>query len=669
MTPDVTVIIPAFNSMPYVTQAIESVLEQTLGLDSIEIIAVDDGSTDGTGAEFDRLAEGRVNMTVIHHENSGGPATPRNEGLERASGRYIFFLDADDYLSPKALERMIRCADEHGTDIVLGKMVGVGGRRPPKSMFRTTLPSTDVFESRAWWTMSPMKLYRRELIERLGLRFSEGLLHEDQPFTGAAYLNARAISILSDDDYVFIRWREDNANLTRGHLPPDRLTEIIGVMVSLIVSSVPKGPRRDHLLKRHYEMELFEAFASMAESTDSETVRASFSRLREWAIAYFPYEVVRNLSPAHRITHSLLLQGRLDLLLDFMNHYSENPEWTVFVQDDRVYAVYPYFRDVEANVPAECFDVTSRVRLEHELTDVSWHEGMLHLEGLAYLELLDTSQTETELVLRERSSGAEHVLPVARVATPGHPTEVWRKPFTHDFAGISVDADPLTAADGGPLPTGVWDVRLRVSSQGITKDVRIGEDRAADIDDGLRWRVLPADSPNALIVSSYFTAVFGNLSLDVGAVNHPIKRWFACESVVWSNAEMGVLEIGGATDVVGLGAATLRVVVTDEAGNEFSSPASVDGDRFVARIALRSAAGGRPLSRGRWMVTVRARVGDLGMESAPAPKKQLGSVRFWRALWPYRARVTKPGQPLALEVARTNVIRALANRLTGVQKR
>lgn len=658
MTPDVTVIIPTHNSARTLRRTLDSVFEQSLGMDRIEIIVVNDGSTDGTADELDRLAAEHPNMTVIHRKRcSGGPSRPRNVALGKAKGRFVHFIDDDDYFSPEALERLVRCADEQGSDIVIGRMAGAGGRRPPKSMFTSTQPVTNVFESRAWWTLNPLKLFRRDLIERLGLRFREGLVYEDQPFTGEAYLNAQTISILSDCDYLFWAWRDDGSNITLGDIPLDRLTSVLEVMIPLIVDNVEAGPSRDHLLKRHFEMEFFEIFEFMVRSDDARAISQAFSRLREWALAYFPYEVVWDLSPAHRITHSLLRQGKLELLLDFMRHYASDPAWEVLVEGDRVYAVYPFFRDAEANVPAECFEVTWRVKVRHALSDISWRDGVLHLEGLAYIDLLDSGQTESELVLRERASRAEYTLPITRTATPGHPTEMWRKPFTHDCAGISADIDPLTAADGDRLPAGVWDVCLRLTAQGVTREDRIGRHRAPEIDGVVRWRVLPADSRDGAVVGSYFTIDFGNLSLDVDATNHPIPRWFTTGPVSWNETRKGVLAIACEEDVIGLGPSTLEVVVANDAGVEFASPVSVENGAIVAEIDVRRAARGRSLPPGTWSIRVRAKVGDLSAEHAPATDVQLESARYWRMLWPHVAMVSAPAEPLTLRIARAGVAR------------
>src|SRR6186713_2753816 len=103
----VSVVVPVWNVAPWLGECLASVDGQTIGTAALELVAVDDGSTDGSGAMLDAYATGRPWVTVLHQANSGGPGAPRNAGVELARGRYVFFLDADDYLAPDALERMV----------------------------------------------------------------------------------------------------------------------------------------------------------------------------------------------------------------------------------------------------------------------------------------------------------------------------------------------------------------------------------------------------------------------------------------------------------------------------------------------------------------------------------------------------------------------------------
>src|SRR4051794_41937909 len=129
--PKVSVIVPVFEPGPLIEPLIASLLVQTMPAGEREVIFVDDGSTDGTGERLDRLAVEHPGVRALHIPNSGWPGRPRNVGLDAARGEFVFFADHDDWLEPDALERLYAVATEHDADIVIGKVVGHGGRGGP----------------------------------------------------------------------------------------------------------------------------------------------------------------------------------------------------------------------------------------------------------------------------------------------------------------------------------------------------------------------------------------------------------------------------------------------------------------------------------------------------------------------------------------------------------
>src|SRR5699024_5228969 len=112
---DVSVIIPVFNCAPYLWDTFGSLFAQDIAHNKFEIIAIDDGSTDASLAILESFAQRRNNMHVLSFPHTGSAAAPRNAGLDVASGRYVFFLDADDMLEPDALRKMVLVADETGS--------------------------------------------------------------------------------------------------------------------------------------------------------------------------------------------------------------------------------------------------------------------------------------------------------------------------------------------------------------------------------------------------------------------------------------------------------------------------------------------------------------------------------------------------------------------------
>lgn len=113
--PLVSVIVPIYRVEEYIHRAVDSLIDQTLK--ETEIILVDDGSPDNCGAIIDEYKRKYSNIVVIHKEN-GGASDARNAGIKAASGKYIGFVDPDDYAEPDMLEKMVKSAQENDSDLV-----------------------------------------------------------------------------------------------------------------------------------------------------------------------------------------------------------------------------------------------------------------------------------------------------------------------------------------------------------------------------------------------------------------------------------------------------------------------------------------------------------------------------------------------------------------------
>ena len=111
-----SIVIPIYNAREYLQACIESVLAQTCG--ALELLLVDDGSTDGCAEICDAAAGADARVRVLHRENRG-PIAARRAGIMEARGDYTLFADADDLLKPEALERLRPCIDETGADLVI----------------------------------------------------------------------------------------------------------------------------------------------------------------------------------------------------------------------------------------------------------------------------------------------------------------------------------------------------------------------------------------------------------------------------------------------------------------------------------------------------------------------------------------------------------------------
>ena len=112
----ITVIIPVYKAEKYLARSVESVLAQTYK--NLEVILVDDGSPDGSGALCEAYGAKDGRVRVLHREN-GGAAAARNAGLDAATGDYIAFTDADDHVAPDMLEKLYAALTASGADMSL----------------------------------------------------------------------------------------------------------------------------------------------------------------------------------------------------------------------------------------------------------------------------------------------------------------------------------------------------------------------------------------------------------------------------------------------------------------------------------------------------------------------------------------------------------------------
>ena len=117
--PKISVIIPVYNTEKYLRRCIDSVLAQTY--QDFELLLIDDGSKDSSGAICDEYASQDTRVRVFHKEN-GGVSSARNLGLDHARGEWITFVDADDWMADDMLQQMLDTADAEGADVVLADL-------------------------------------------------------------------------------------------------------------------------------------------------------------------------------------------------------------------------------------------------------------------------------------------------------------------------------------------------------------------------------------------------------------------------------------------------------------------------------------------------------------------------------------------------------------------
>lgn len=248
----VSVVVAVYNSGPLLQRLFASLRWQTLPAAAWEVIFVDDGSTDGSGRRIDELAEGHPNVTAIHIPNSGWPGRPRNIGIDAATGRYIYIVDHDDWLTPEALERLADRADEGEADVVIGKEVG-HGFGVPIELFARNVDDARLGADPLLHLLTPHKLFRRSMLVEHGIRFPEGRRRlEDHHFVVQCYFAARRIMILAD--YPCYHWTErpERENATHSKIDPVGYYGNMREILDIVDRNTKPGSLRDRLYVHWY---------------------------------------------------------------------------------------------------------------------------------------------------------------------------------------------------------------------------------------------------------------------------------------------------------------------------------------------------------------------------------------------------------------------------------
>ncbi len=212
MEPCVSIIIPVYQAEATLHRCLESVLNQEYT--DLELILVDDGSQDGSGAVCDACALADSRVRVLHKENSG-VSDSRNQAMSMARGRYLQFLDADDWITPNATRLLVRAAEENRCDLVVSDFYRVVGERvSPKGdidedgVLTREEYAAHMMENPADYYYGVLwnKLYRRDIIEEHHLRMDPKLSWcEDFLFNLEYIRHARRFFALQVPVYYYVK--------------------------------------------------------------------------------------------------------------------------------------------------------------------------------------------------------------------------------------------------------------------------------------------------------------------------------------------------------------------------------------------------------------------------------------------------------------------------------
>lgn len=230
----ISVIVPIYNTKPYLVECIESILDQKINV-PIEVLLIDDGSTDGSGEICDKYAARDARVRVIHQENQGLSAA-RNAGIDAAYGSYYSFIDSDDVVLPRFLQTLYDACEQHDAYMALCSVEDVQENGKSCDPVYFTRPTQEgVFCGKdllnefytpcgTVYTVAWNKMYRAEVWKLL--HYPEGRLHEDDFVAHRLFWLCNKVVCV---DKVLYHYRLRNGSICRTNIRPEHFDAVDGL--------------------------------------------------------------------------------------------------------------------------------------------------------------------------------------------------------------------------------------------------------------------------------------------------------------------------------------------------------------------------------------------------------------------------------------------------------
>ena len=248
---EISVIVPIYNVEEYLNKCLDSILHQTFT--NYELILIDDGSTDSSGQIADEYVAKDDRIKVIHKKN-GGLSDARNCGLDKATGRYICFIDSDDWIEDTYLEELFSLAKDQEADIVICNYfknsgdISVTQPTDPEIVIQSGVDAIDNIYSKRYgeYVVAWNKLYRKEIFENL--RYPVGMIHEDEAIYGEVF--CRASKVVRTERILYNYRTNNNTSIMSSGFSIKRLDIIIALELRMDTFT-------RYGLKKYYEKDSF----------------------------------------------------------------------------------------------------------------------------------------------------------------------------------------------------------------------------------------------------------------------------------------------------------------------------------------------------------------------------------------------------------------------------
>ena len=281
----ISIIIPVYNSEKYLERCVDSVLS-SLGNTSGEILLVDNGSADNSLALIKELSKKHPKLVSTFRCKTKGAAAVRNYGFKKAQGEYVWFIDADDYIAPDAVSKLLKTANEYDADMVMmgAERLYDGGH---KNYLSPVSPDEPNYKSRfVRYGMGPWQvLVRRKWWQEHGFTFKEGFIHEDMEMMSSLILFTDKFACVDEPLYYYC---QNTGSVLHNRKFSKHIFDIFPALTGLYQRFKDAGAEEEY----HDELEWFFIWNLLIDSAKDFAQfpegRVGFSRSREMLKKYFP---------------------------------------------------------------------------------------------------------------------------------------------------------------------------------------------------------------------------------------------------------------------------------------------------------------------------------------------------------------------------------------------
>ncbi|KQL42418.1 hypothetical protein AN960_00145 [Bacillus sp. FJAT-25509] len=457
-----SVILINFNNEMFIKDTIESVLNQRMN--NLELIIVDDGSTDGSLEISRNFTERHPNVKLISQKNSG-PSAARNKGIQEATGKYITFLDSDDLTIKGAYEKLLEIANENDADTAIGNFICFNDLKKWRlaymgKVFEKNLPSIRHVRKNSELHFTPAvwnKLYKREFILQKNIQFDESLrIGEDLLFTEKSLLLSNK-TVVKDIDMIQYRVNDLDSSLVKK------------VSLSFFEQLLKTQNELNNL---YNELELIQEIKTIENRQlrfffDSIYLKASkLSKEEQFSLYNICVdfiniinnkEIFTNLKNRDLLLLQLILDENKDGFLKFLNVLtnSDVPKDQIRMNSEYHKYLIEHFPDYAVNLSKNTFLIGQNIK------NISLEKGIFTFGGSIYYANIPSTIKSMEIVFTNKKSNEKINIKLVDNATN-------ERKETHSKQYKYVDFNTVTIPILSYLSSGDWKVSIKTEVEELS---------------------------------------------------------------------------------------------------------------------------------------------------------------------------------------------------------